>query len=181
MTMNDESTKLCPFCAEKIPSPAKICPRCRQWISLRSFRNPVVGLVVSLCVLFVIVGSLSFMFARFFGRFSNPPPYYAEHIGSLKIISSEMFFKNTTNGPRIYITGMITNQSQIAWREIEFECRFLGTNGSLIDAYTSRSYSTVQGNDDGAFRLTVTPIKEFQEYANLKLFISNARNVKGLF
>lgn len=129
----------------------------------------------------VIVGCMIFMFTRFFSRVSNPPPYYADHVGSLQILQSQMFFNNTTNGPRIYITGILTNQSQIAWRDIEFECRFLGTNGNLIDAYTGRSHFTVQASDDSAFRVTVTPVKDFQEYANLKLFISNARNIKGLF
>ena len=129
----------------------------------------------------VIGGCIFFMFSRFSDHIFNPPPYYADHVGSLQILESQMFLKNTTNGPRIYITGLITNQSQIAWHDIEFECRFLGANGSLIDAYTTRSYSTVQANDDSAFRVTVIPVKDFQEYANMKLFVSNARNVKGYF
>ncbi|MDD5140334.1 MAG: FxLYD domain-containing protein [Verrucomicrobiales bacterium] len=126
-------------------------------------------------------GCVVFFFTHVFSRIFNPPPYYADHVGSLQILQSNMFFKDTTNGPRIYITGILTNQSQIAWHDIEFECRFVGTNGNLIDAYTSRSYSTIQANDDSAFRVTVAPIKDFQEYANMKLFISNARNVKSLY
>jgi hypothetical protein len=118
---------------------------------------------------------------REFSRAFNPPPYYVDHIGSLQILQSKMFFKNTTNGPRVYITGILTNQSQIAWHDIEFECRFLGTNGNLIDAYTAQGYLTVQPTDDGAFRLTVVPVEDFQEYVNLKIFISNARNVKNPF
>jgi len=131
--------------------------------------------------MFVVGGCVMLLVTNVFSRIFNPPPYYAEHVGSLQILQSKMFFTDTTNGPRIYITGILTNRSQIAWHDIEFECRFLGTNGSLIDAYTSRSYSTVQANDDGAFRVTVTPIKDLQEYANMKLLISNARNVKSLF
>jgi predicted nucleic acid-binding Zn ribbon protein len=179
--MNGESKKACPFCAETIPMAAKICPRCRQWVSWRSLRNPVVGIIIMLCAMLLVGGCVIFFFTHVFSRVFNPPPYYDEHIGSLQILQSKMFFKDTTNGPRIYITGILTNRSQIAWHDIEFECRFLGTNGSLIDAYTSRSFSTVQANDDGAFRVTVTPVKDFKEYANLKLSISNARNVKSPF
>lgn len=131
--------------------------------------------------MFVIGGCAYFFLSRAFIRISNPPPYYADHVGSLKILQSQMFFKVTTNGPRIFITGMLTNQSPVAWRDIEFECRFQGTNGSLVDAYTSRSYMTVQAHDDCAFRVAVTPIKEFQDYADFKLLISHARNVKGFF
>lgn len=179
--MNNESKKTCPFCAETIPAAAKICPRCRQWISLRSFRNPVVGLITGLCIMFVCGSCMVFMFSRLFSHIGNPPPYYADHVGSLQILQSQMFFKNTTNGSRIYVTGILTNQGQIAWHDIEFECRFLGTNGSLVDAYTGRSHSTVQAKDDSAFRVTVIPLKDFQEYSSMKLFISNARNVKGFF
>ena len=114
-------------------------------------------------------------------RSLNPPPYFDDSPTALKILESQMFFKDTTNGPRIYITGILTNQSQTAWRDIEFECRFLGTNGNLIDAYASRPSMTVQAKDDSAFRVTVVPIRNFQEYANLKIFISNARNVKSPF
>src|SRR5882724_129246 len=103
--MNGEFEKACPFCAETIPKAAKICPRCRQWISWRSFRNPVVGLVISLCVMFVVGGCVMFLVTNVFSRIFNPPPYYAEHVGSLQILQSKMFFTDTTNGPRIYITG----------------------------------------------------------------------------
>lgn len=116
-----------------------------------------------------------------FNRMMNPAPYYTDHPGALQILQSQTFFKSTTNGPRIYITGLLTNQSQIAWRGIEFECRFLGTNGNLTDAYTTTSYMTVGANDDAAFRVTVVPVKDPAEYGNLKLFVTNARNMKGLF
>src|SRR6185369_1516351 len=115
-------------------------------------------------------------------RTFNPPPYFTDSPAALKILDSQMFFKDTTNGPRIYITGILTNQSQIAWHAIEFECRFLGTNGNLIDAYSTQSYgTTVQANDDSAFRVTVVPIRNFQDYANLKISISNARNIRSPF
>lgn len=175
--MNYESEKECPFCAERIRASAKVCPRCRQWLSLRSFRHPVVGMILAIVAMAVMAVCLERVFHRAF----NPPPYYADSPAVLQILQSQMFFKDTTNGPRIYITGIVTNQSPFAWRDIEFECRFMGTNGNLIDAYTTRSYMTVQAKDDSAFRVTVVPVRYFQEYANLKLSISNARNVKSPF
>lgn len=178
--MNGESTKTCPFCAEKIQATAKICPWCRRWLSLCSFRHPVVSIIVGVGMMLVFVAYM-FRLMDYASRMFNPPPYYYDFLGSLQIEQSQMFFKDTTNGPRIYITGMLTNQSPIAWHEIEFECRFFGTNDNLIDAYTARWYGTVQARDDGAFRVTVLPVRDFKEYVNMKLFISDARNVKSPF
>jgi hypothetical protein len=175
--MNREPEIECPFCAEIIRKSAKVCPRCRQWLSLRSFRNPIVGAILGLVVVFLMMIFLVGMFRRSF----NPPPYFCDTPNVLSVLESQMFFKETTNGPRIYITGIITNQSASAWRDIEFECRFLGTNGSLIDAYTTRCYMTIQGNDDSAFRVTVVPARDFRDYVELRLSVSSARNPKGLF
>jgi len=125
--------------------------------------------------------ALVLCFSRMFNRLTNPPPYYADTPAALKILQSQMFFKDSKDGPRIYITGILTNQSPTPWHGIEFDCRFFGTNGNLVDAYTAQSYLTVLGGDDAAFRLTIPATKAAQDYGCLKLFISNARNTKGIF
>ena len=52
-------------------------------------------------------------------RFQNPKPDYSDFISSLRVTGSRMTWAETSNGPRIYITGILTNQSGIAWRDIE--------------------------------------------------------------
>ena len=61
--VNSENQKVCPFCAETIPAAAKLCPRCGQWLSLRSFRHPV----VIICVAIVFFFGITFAFSTFFG------------------------------------------------------------------------------------------------------------------
>lgn len=82
---------------------------------------------------------------------------------------------------RIYITGVLTNQSSIAWRDIEFECRFFNADGLMIDAYNARGYLTVQPKDDHAFRVSVWPGRPAGDYAAHKVTVSTARNTKALF
>ncbi len=92
-----------------------------------------------------------------------------------------MNWAETSSGPRIYITGILTNQSEFAWRDIELECRFLDTNGRLVDAAHPHVALTIQPHDDTAFRTVVTPSHATNDYASFRLSVSTARNTKGFF
>jgi hypothetical protein len=96
-------------------------------------------------------------------------------------MESHMNWAETSNGPRIYITGILTNQSDIAWRDIELECRFLDTNGVLVDAAHPNVRLTIQPHDDSAFRAVVTPSRPTNDYASFRLSVTTARNTKGFF
>jgi hypothetical protein len=96
-------------------------------------------------------------------------------------MESRMNWVQTSNGPRIYITGILTNQSDIAWRDIELECRFLDTNGVLADAAHPHAGLTIQPHDDAAFRVVVTPSRATNDYASFRLSVTSARNTKGFF
>jgi len=41
---------------------------------------------------------------------------------SLQVVESRMNWVQTRDGLRIFVTGIITNRSQVAWRGVEFEC-----------------------------------------------------------
>ena len=175
--MNAGPQKQCPFCAETIPSAAKICPRCRRWLTWCSLRHPFIffGLHV------VLYCYLGFLFLTKFQNAFNPTPYYTEYHHSLQLLESRMNWVNGENGARIYVTGILTNQSPFAWKDIELECRFYNTNGTMIDAANARAFLTIQANDDSAFRAPVTPIHSTNEYASFKVFVSTARNANGPF
>ena len=180
--MNTEKQKNCPYCAETIPVAAKLCPRCRQWLSLRSFRHPV----VIICAGIIFLLGMGLGISRFFTRLVNPPPYYDELLGSIKIVDSRMNWVEKEKEPAgrenlIFITGVVTNQGPVAWRHIEFECRFFDTNGTMIDAANGFTSFTIQPNDSSAFRVSVTPTALTNQYASFKVSATTARNVKGWF
>jgi hypothetical protein len=179
--MNDPEMRICPFCAEAIKVKARICPRCHQWLTLKSFRHPLVSLlvhVVPMAAIWITFGALIFSSLE---RWQNPKPYYSEFPNSLKILESRMNWTQTPNGLCIYITGVLTNVSPVVWKDAEFDCRFFDNKGMMIDAATKSGHLDVLPFDDSAFRVAVIPTAQTNEYASFKIFVSNARNTKSLF
>ena len=160
---------------------AKLCPHCRQWLTLKSFRHPLVMVfthfvpalgiwVVFMVAMFSILDSIQ-----------NPKPYYSEFPSALKIIESRMNWAQTEKGLRIYITGVLTNTSPVAWRGTEFDCRFFDSDGVIVDADTGHGYVTISPYDDAAFRVAIIPIVPTNEYTSFKISVGNATSAKGLF
>src|SRR6267142_4694540 len=114
--MNELKKQTCPFCVELIGVDAKLCPRCRQWLTMKSFRHPVVGMIamsVPLMTL-LVVGALA-LFARL-ERLQNPKPYYSEFPDSLRVLESDMNWTVVRDDLRIYIAGVLTNTGPVAWQ-----------------------------------------------------------------
>ena len=182
--MNNHSSdnrRACPFCAEAIPQRARVCPRCRQWLTIWSFRHPVTNsLVVGVPVLLLMGVLLNTLLQRFDATM-NPRPFYADAPDSLRVVESRMLWVETTNGPRIYVVGMLTNQSLVAWKDVEFQCRFFNTNGAMVDAAYPRAWLTILPHDEAAFRGVVTPGCERGDYYQMSTTVSSARNARSVF
>jgi hypothetical protein len=179
--MNAENSRICPFCAESINPVAKLCPRCRQWLTIRSLRNPAVFIWLHgglLAAVWIVMG-IGILSA--FNRLENPKPYYSAFPQAVRLVESRMNWAQTKDGLRIYLTGIITNQSPVAWRGIEFDCRFYDSTGVMVDAANARASLTIQPNDDAAFRAIIIPGCATNDYSSYKLLVSTARNAMGLF
>ncbi|HZR21410.1 MAG TPA: FxLYD domain-containing protein [Verrucomicrobiae bacterium] len=173
--------RICPFCAETIKREAKVCPRCRQWLTLRSLRNPAIAVWVYGLPHLMMYAVLSMTLLTIINRFQNPKPDYSDFLNSVRVLESRMNCVQTSTGTYIYITGILTNQSEIGWKDIELECRFFDQKGALLDAAHPHEAVTVQPHDDTAFRVTVTPARATNDYASFRLVVTTARNTKGLF
>lgn len=173
-------TKQCPVCAEAIPAAAVICPRCRQWLSFRSFRHPLLRAVFGglFAIAFLI---LLFRAADRFETFFNPPPYYGDFKDSIRILQSNMNWVDTSDGARLFLTGILTNESSVAWKSPEFECRFFDVKGQMVDAANGYAYLTVLPGADSAFRVSVKPGLSSNDYSSFTIRVNDARNVKRPF
>src|ERR1035438_7826825 len=179
--MNDPEKRICPFCAEAIQAKVKLCPRCRQWLTWKSFRHPLISMlthVVPVTVVWVTLGATLF---SNIDRLQNPKPFYSEFPGSLKILVSQMNWARTDNGLHIYLTGVLTNSSPVTWKDAEFDCRFFNSQGVMLDAFAGHSYMTILPYDETAFRVAVIPTAPTNEYSSFKIYVGNARNAKGWF
>jgi hypothetical protein len=179
--MNDPEKRTCPFCAEIIKREAKLCPHCRQWLSLRSFRHPLVSLLVHGIPILVIGVTIAMAIFSFLDHIQNPKPFYSEFPDSLKIMESRMNWAQTTDGLRIFVTGVLTNTSPVNWRSVEFDCRFFDAQGAMVDAGTGSSHFTICSNDESAFRVSISPTAPTNSYASFKVSVGNARNTRGLW
>jgi hypothetical protein len=113
--------------------------------------------------------------------FQNPRPFYSEFPHALTVLESRLNWAETKDGLRLFITGVLTNDSPVTWGSVEFDCRFFDACGVMVDATTGRGGVTVGSHDDSAFRVSVLPIAPRNDYASLKISVGNARNTKSLF
>lgn len=179
--MNDPEKRTCPFCAEIIKPEAKVCPRCHQWLTWKSFRHPLVMVLVHVVPLTVLWIAVTAAMLSRLDSLQDPKPYYSEFPDSLKIMESHMNWAETRDGLRIYVAGVLTNTSPAAWREGEFDCRFFDAKGVMIDAYTGRGHLDVCPHGESAFRVAIVPTAPTNDYASFKISVGNARSARGLF
>ena len=179
--MNDPEKRTCPFCAEFIKAEAMLCPRCHQWLTLKSFRHPLIMMLTHVVPMVILwIGFMVVIFSLL-DRLQNPKPYYSEFPDSLKVLESHMNWAQTRDGLRIYITGVLTNTSPVTWREVEFDCRFFDSHGVMLDADTGHSYGAMQPHDETAFRVSLIPTAPTNGYVSFRISVSNARNANGGF
>ena len=175
--MNREATKECPYCAEQIRIAAKICPRCRQWQRAFSLRNPA-SLIIALSLWgLILIAGLVISFRQVFHSGLDFSPYR----NNISVVESQMNFGNEDKEPLVYVVTVITNNSDLAWKDVELDARFFNKAGTLIDAQPWREYLTILPHEDTAFRIRMKPSHELADYQSYKVFVRSARDVHSRF
>jgi hypothetical protein len=175
--MSEASAKMCPYCAEQIRAAAKVCPRCRQWLSLLSLRNPAVFVTVFIFGLVVSgVGLIIFM-----DRLTDPGIDFAMYRNGISVVESHMNFGTEGKEPAVYIVAVITNKTDIAWKQVQLDVSFFNRAGTLIDARSGYYAWTLYPHDDSALRINTTPSHPLTDYDSYKIVVNYARDAKARF
>jgi hypothetical protein len=155
-----------------------VCPHCRQWLKFLTLGNPR----LSACILVLAFLPVFYFFVSSVSRAFNPRPWYYESSRGLHLIETNMSWRQLQDGElRIVLTGVISNESEVPWEDVEFECRFFNTNGAMIDVANFPKSLTVQPHDDTAFSAAVWPSRSTNIYASYQLSVVSARNANSHF
>ena len=173
--MCENGLKICPYCAESIPARAKVCPRCRQWLTIFSFRSQgFANLAVGLGVLILFGGGLLFLH-----KLLNVGVDFSPYRDGLSVVESRMDFQVLDKDSKIYIVGILTNQTDVAWKNPQFELRYYDAKGMLIDVQTSYVNARIYPRGETGFRIALKPCRELADYTTYKIFARYARDARS--
>ncbi|MDY7011504.1 MAG: hypothetical protein SVV80_12250 [Planctomycetota bacterium] len=115
-----------------------------------------------------------------FGRGKDFAPYCQQ----VRIVSSAMHFEETEDGPVVWVVGKIRNDSEIEWREIQFEVQFMNEAGELIDVerrvQSFHEPRVLPGSESG-FKVKANRDFSRDNYASQKVFIRYAKDARSLW
>ena len=171
--MNKPSTKSCPYCAETISTEAKVCPRCRQWQTFRSFTNPV----VFLSIVILVICALGIAAIIRLQRIIDPGPDFALFRNSLSVVESKIVFYEREKQTRLRTLVVLTNQSSYSWKDVEVEARYFDKEHRLIDAKTYQSTrGVILNHSELALEIESIPCRTESDYFSHEVYVRAARN-----
>jgi predicted nucleic acid-binding Zn ribbon protein len=179
MTEN-EQIKVCPLCAETIKAAAKICPHCRTWQKKWSFQNPQtmqsIGAIISLIVIIVVLMGLGYFFQHLIG----PKRDFAAYQSQIVVVNSEASFRMSDSNLMVDVVGIVTNQTDFAWKNVGLEARLFDKEGKLIDVIQAdnSSYSgiVILPHAEAGFKIHSRATKNESDYAAHKVFIGTGED-----
>lgn len=163
-------TKVCPMCAETIKATAKVCPHCRHWQKRWSLQNPQVWGGIILVFYLVAMGVLGAVVEKIFGAKRDFTPYQSQ----ISVLSSEISHRTSGTNHYVTVVGIVTNQSELAWKDVNLEAQCFDSAGKLIDVISARGdYGgiPVLGHAEAAFKIETKAAQAEAEYATYKVFV----------
>jgi hypothetical protein len=175
------ATKVCPHCAETIRAAAKVCPHCRLWQERWSLYNPLIFVAVSFIVL---AGSLAYLDSVIGEHFSSKEDF-ADFRGKITAVNSQVSLRNTGSNVMAVVVGILTNNSDLAWKQVGVEVQFLDKAGKAFDVIPVKAddYSGIGmlPHAEGAFKVEGRAARPQAVYTNYNVVVRWAQDARKLF
>ena len=177
LDMNSESKKICPCCYEEIRQQAKVCPHCQQWVAPFSIRNPAVGFaIMTICLC-----GLGAAFLVMLGRMVNPGVDFSQYRDGVAVVESHMSLISKGEyyrWPAVAIVGVLTNRTELAWKNVEMDVLFYDKMGGMIGCRAFGYGDIILSHGQLGFQTTVAAIHPLEDYSAYKIFVRSATDAR---
>jgi hypothetical protein len=173
--------KVCPHCAETIKVAAKVCPHCRLWQNRWSLYNPFVILGIYVIVVALVIGYFGVLFDQKFGSHED----FAEFRNKISAVSSQVSMRTTGSNVFVTVAGILTNKSNISWKEVGVEAQFLDKSGKLFDVITVKAndYNGIGmlPHSEGAFKVEGRAARPEADYNHYNIIVRWAKDARVIW
>jgi len=170
---SNNATPTCIHCCEPIRPGAKRCPSCLSWQSrwVADSRHP--GLEIALVGGLVVAMAIMIIAWAYLTRADAAKAPTGNQAASLEIVEAGLEIVERGGKRKIVVVGAVSNQSDVALRDIYFFVQFLDARGNAIDAFYTRLHTmVVPAGSEALFKLEDrSPLRELEEYASCSVEI----------
>ena len=91
------------------------------------------------------------------------------------------FGTNEEHAPFVSVVAIVTNQTNLAWKEIPLEARFFDRTGTLIDVARGYYGWALYPKSDAAIRIQTDALRPFADYDSYKIYVGYAHDAHARF
>jgi len=123
------------------------------------------------------MAGLLFSFQRMFGPGTDFLPYR----DGITVVESRMNLEDAGKDAPVHVIAVITNRTDLAWKDVQLDVRYFNQAGTLIDARAYEGSGTVLPHGEAAYRINTKPCHPLADYDSYKIFVRYARDVHTPF
>ena len=121
----------------------------------------------------------------FVEKMFGPKNEFATYRDEISVISSETSHRISGSNQWITVVGMLTNRSNVGWKEVSVEAQFMDKSGKLIDVIPAQADSyrgvTILPHGEAAFKVEGRAARLESEYNERKVRVRWAKDVDAMF
>ena len=177
---SNNATPTCIHCCEPIRPGAKRCPSCLSWQSRWAADSRHPGLEIALVGGLVVAMAIMIIAWAYLTRDDVTRAPTGNQAASLEIVEANLEIVERGSRRNIVVVGTVSNQSDVALRDIYFFVQLLDAGGNTIDAFYTRLHTmVVPAASEAPFKLEDrSPLRDLEEYASCSVEIRSASAIR---